>query len=302
MRVGFVLTPDDRIADASVAAEAAGYDLVACGEHLSHRVATRSALVALATAAAVTTRVQLVTDVLVLPLYPPALLAKLAVTLDRESGGRLELGLGIGEPGPDFELAGISSENRGAATDAALARLAQLFAGTTEPPLHPLPVRPGGPPLWIGGRSQAAIARAARWGGWLPYLYPAAHLAERAPRYRRLAAEAGNSEPRIAVHVWVTVTEERAQAREMAAELALDLYGQGFKERLDTYLVAGTPAGCVSRLLEYGEAGADLVLVMLMAPTAARPAMLELFASEVLPALQSRPSSTMMRPPTTSAG
>jgi alkanesulfonate monooxygenase SsuD/methylene tetrahydromethanopterin reductase-like flavin-dependent oxidoreductase (luciferase family) len=95
-------------------AEDAGYDGVATGEHLFFHGPHANAFVALAAAAGATSRVRLLSSLTVLPLYPAALAAKLATTLDQVSGGRFDMGVGVGgEYPPEFEAAGVDVRQRG---------------------------------------------------------------------------------------------------------------------------------------------------------------------------------------------
>jgi alkanesulfonate monooxygenase SsuD/methylene tetrahydromethanopterin reductase-like flavin-dependent oxidoreductase (luciferase family) len=123
-------------------------------------------LLALSAAAAVTSRVRLVTAVLLGPLrMNTALLAKQAVTVDNLSGGRLVLGLGVGIREDDFTISGADYHHRGRFFDRQLDEMRRIFDSETE--IGPPAIRPGGPQLMIGGRSDPAIERAARLGvGW----------------------------------------------------------------------------------------------------------------------------------------
>lgn len=125
-------------------------------------------LVALAAIAGATTRVRVQTEVLLAPLREPAWLAKQAATLDRMSGGRLTLGLGIGGRADDDAAAGVPSSGRGAQMEDRLATLRRLWAGqpfsADAGPIGPAPSRPGGPEILIGAFRPAALARVARFG------------------------------------------------------------------------------------------------------------------------------------------
>lgn len=123
-------------------------------------------LVALAAAAAVTQRVRLVTAVLLAPLrMNTALFAKQAVTLDNISGGRLVLGMGVGIREDDFTVSGADYHGRGRFFDRQIEEMRQIWSGKRG--IGPEPIRPGGPELMLGGRSEAALRRAARLGvGW----------------------------------------------------------------------------------------------------------------------------------------
>ncbi|KUL35421.1 luciferase [Streptomyces sp. NRRL F-4489] len=125
-------------------------------------------LVALAVLAGATSRIRLQTEVLLAPLRDTALLAKQAATLDRMTGGRLVLGLGIGGRDDDHHVTGFDIRTRGRRLDEQMAVMRRLWAG--EPygggigPIGPAPARPGGPQVLFGGFRPAALRRVARWG------------------------------------------------------------------------------------------------------------------------------------------
>jgi alkanesulfonate monooxygenase SsuD/methylene tetrahydromethanopterin reductase-like flavin-dependent oxidoreductase (luciferase family) len=123
-------------------------------------------LIALSAAAAVTSRVRLVTAVLLSPLRTnTALLAKQAATVDNLSGGRLVLGLGVGIREDDFTISEADYHRRGRFFDKQLDEMRRIWDAGTK--IGPIPIRRGGPELLIGGRSDPAIRRAARLGvGW----------------------------------------------------------------------------------------------------------------------------------------
>jgi probable F420-dependent oxidoreductase len=136
-------------------------------------------LVALAFAAAHTARIRLGVAVVNLPFVSPTYLAKQAATLDVLSGGRLDLGLGVGWSAAEFTATGATAERRGARAEEYLAVLQTLWAdGTsrhdgafyTVPParMAPKPVQRPGPPVLLGGAAPAALRRAGRLAaGWI---------------------------------------------------------------------------------------------------------------------------------------
>jgi probable F420-dependent oxidoreductase len=138
------------------------------------------AFVALSWAAAVTERVQLGTSVIVVPLRQPVLLAKQAATLDYLSGGRLILGVGAGWNEREFGFLGMPFDNRGRRFNEAIRAMRELWTAA-DPSFEgefvqfkdvlfgPKPAQPGGPPIWLGGSTPAALRRAARLcDGWQP--------------------------------------------------------------------------------------------------------------------------------------
>ena len=129
-------------------------------------------LIALSAAAAVTSRIRLTTSVLLAPLYSnPALLAKQAASLDRLSGGRLVLGLGLGGREDDFIASGLSMHARGHRLEEQLAMMKRVWSGEEfgyAGRIGPEPARPGGPEIILGGSTEASFRRVARLAdGWI---------------------------------------------------------------------------------------------------------------------------------------
>jgi alkanesulfonate monooxygenase SsuD/methylene tetrahydromethanopterin reductase-like flavin-dependent oxidoreductase (luciferase family) len=143
-------------------AEGHGFDALGVVDRLVY--ANHEPLMALAAAAAVTERIELVTDVLIGPIRTTALLAKQVATLDRLAGGRLTLGLGLGGRTDDFTASGMLVDGRGLRLERQLGQLRELWSGDW---IGPAPARPGGPPLLVAGYVPRAIERAARQAdGW----------------------------------------------------------------------------------------------------------------------------------------
>ena len=121
----------------------------------------------LAAAAAATRRIRLMTSIVIAPLRNAGVLAKQAATLDGLSGGRLSLGLGVGNRQDDFRAAPASFHDRGRRFDEQLALMKRIWSGRPLSdgvgPVGPPPVQPGGPELLIGGRAPVALRRAAHW-------------------------------------------------------------------------------------------------------------------------------------------
>ena len=129
-------------------------------------------LVSLSAAAAVTSRIRLTTSVLLAPLYSnTALFAKQAASLDRLSGGRLVLGLGLGGRDDDFTASGLPAKGKGRRLDEQLTEMKRIWAGEHRGfagGIGPEPVRPGGPELILGGTAEASFRRVALLGdGWI---------------------------------------------------------------------------------------------------------------------------------------
>lgn len=123
-------------------------------------------LITLAAAASISTRVRLMTEVLLAPLRNTTILAKEAATLDTLSQGRLTPGLGIGGREDDFLATGAAYKRRGKHLDEQLHQMRQIWAGQTlhdhMGPIGPRPVQHDGPRILLGGFSPQAIQRAGR--------------------------------------------------------------------------------------------------------------------------------------------
>ncbi|MBE3559772.1 MAG: LLM class flavin-dependent oxidoreductase [Ktedonobacteraceae bacterium] len=125
-------------------------------------------LITLAAVAGVTSRIRLMTTVLLAPLRNTGVLAKQAASLDAISGGRLTLGLGIGGREDDFLAAPATFQKRGKHFDEQLELMARIWSGQVLSekvgPIGPAPVQPGGPEILLGGYTPAALDRLGRRG------------------------------------------------------------------------------------------------------------------------------------------
>jgi probable F420-dependent oxidoreductase len=144
------------------------------------QVAITDPLIWLAYVAAATSRIRLATGILILPQRNPLVLAKEVATLDRLSGGRVELGIGVGWLREEFDALGVPFERRGARTDEYVDVMRRLwrepataftgeFTDFGELNSYPKPANATGVPIHIGGHSEAAARRAGRIGdGFFP--------------------------------------------------------------------------------------------------------------------------------------
>ncbi|MEH0581141.1 MULTISPECIES: LLM class flavin-dependent oxidoreductase [Streptomyces] len=125
-------------------------------------------LVTLATLAGATSRIRVQTEVLIAPVHNTALLAKQTATLDRMSGGRFTLGIGVGGREDDCLAAGIDVHRRGRRLDEQMTLLRRTWAGQPYGegvgPIGPAPLTPGGPEVLFGGFAPAAVERVGRFG------------------------------------------------------------------------------------------------------------------------------------------
>jgi len=161
-------------------------------------------MIALGFAAAASSRIDIATGVLLLPEHNPVVVAKQAASLDRLSGGRLTLGVGVGWSREEFAALGVPFEDRGARMAEYVAAMRTLwrddvasfdgaFVGFDSIRVNPKPVRDRRIPIVVGGNSDAALRRAVAWGdGWYGFnLAGVDAVRERIGKLERLCAESG---------------------------------------------------------------------------------------------------------------
>jgi alkanesulfonate monooxygenase SsuD/methylene tetrahydromethanopterin reductase-like flavin-dependent oxidoreductase (luciferase family) len=233
-------------------------------------------LMTLAAAAAVTKRIELLTDVLVAPIRATALLAKQAATLDRLSGGRLTLGLGLGGRADDFAAVGMLTDGRGRRFDQQLCDLRAVWSSDR---IGPAPARPGGPPLIAAGYVPRAIDRAARLAdGWCAGVGPVERFAENAALFRAAWSHHGRAgRPRTLAFGYYALG---AEARTAAQHDLRHYYGWLGAETADAIAASALtdPTAVLDWLAAHADAGADEALLM---PCSADLAQVDLLADAI---------------------
>src|SRR5207302_10394316 len=156
------------------------------------------------------THLELVTGVIILPQRQTVLVAKQVAEVDVLSGGKLRLGIGVGWNPVEYEALGMNFHTRGRVVEEQIEVLRLLwsqeivsykgqFHTITEAGLNPLPVRRS-IPIWVGGRADAALRRAARLAdGWFPQGRPDEHMHENVERLRGYVREAGRSPDAVGI-------------------------------------------------------------------------------------------------------
>jgi probable F420-dependent oxidoreductase len=190
-------------------------------------------MIALSFAAAASSRISIATGVLLLPEHNPVIVAKQAASLDRLSGGRLTLGVGVGWSKEEFDALGVPFGHRAARTaeyvDAMrtvwredVASFSGKFVGFDTIRVNPKPVRDRRIPIVVGGNSDPALRRAAAWGdGWYAFnLDGVAAARERVTTLKRLCVEAGRN--RDELRVAVALASPRAGDAHALEDLGVD--------------------------------------------------------------------------------
>jgi len=240
--------------------------------------------------AGVTRRIRLGTHVLILPYRHPLLTAKMVATLDNLSGGRVDLGIGVGWMREEFEALGLEERvftRRGAATDEQVRILKTVWTedvASFEGEFYrfdrlgakPHPLQKPYPPIWVGGHSKAALRRTARFGdGWLP-------IGGRPP---------ADLPPQAIAEGWATIRAEAERVGRDASRLQLCFStAVAFDPPDDPRRpFSGSPDQIAADFESYREVGVDSFLVGFgTRPAAEYEQRLRRFAEEVRPAIGAR--------------
>lgn len=292
-------------------AEELGFDRVTLGEHVMDGNPPRPTLLnipAMAAAAGATHTIRVMTGIVIAPLYHPVMLAKLAATLDLVSNGRLDFGIGISgqrDTQIEFDALDIPVNTRGRRTDEIIQVLKRLwteehvshegrFFNFRDVSLLPQPAQKPYPPIWIAGRSEAAMRRAALLGdGWYPYLFTVRRLKSSNEAVRNYAAEAGRD---LSGFHWglnqpTAISEDPAEALGLAVANVGQRYVTPERNAEDiarALCIAGTPQDCVKAVEERIDAGVrDLNLSFLASDPPGLFSQMEMFAHRVLPHFRS---------------
>jgi alkanesulfonate monooxygenase SsuD/methylene tetrahydromethanopterin reductase-like flavin-dependent oxidoreductase (luciferase family) len=226
--------------DATPCSSLAVIDRLAYGNH--------DALCVLAAAAAVTSRVRLVTCILIAPLRETDVLASQAAAVDALSGGRLTLGVAVGARAEDYQVAGLDPRGRGRRLDRQLATLRDRFDAA------------GRPELLVGGQEGTALARMARYAdGYVHGGGPPRAFAGAAERARAAWADAGRpGEPAL----WGMGYFALGGAAEAGRDYVRDYYAftGPFAERIAEGVLT-TPRAVTELVRGYADAGCDELLL-----------------------------------------
>ncbi len=280
--------------------EAIGYDSVWTGDHLSFHNPLYESLTLLASYVPITRRIKLGIAVYLLALRAPAVAAKMAATLDVLSGGRLVFGVGVGGENPkEFELCGVPHKERGARVTEGIDVVRTLWRDTpatfngrftrfTSVSIDPKPIQEP-PPIWIGGRSDAALTRAGRQGdGWVSYVVQADRYAQSLDKIRAAAAAAGRSlDGFTAAHLaFITVGRDYEAAKKAWVSVLSKRYNQDFEPLVKRYGIIGTPEQCAEQLERFRAAGCNYFLMSAIGDPRDERAQHEMIAAEILPRLR----------------
>ena len=278
-----------------------GYDSLWVGDHISFALAILDPLLQLAQAAVASRRLQLGTAVYLLPLRHPTPVAKQVSTLDHLTEGRFVFGVGVGGEFPkEYEACGVPLGERGARLSESLTVIRKLWTG--EPASHdgrffkfegvtmqPPPRQAGGPPIWCGGRTDAALRRIGRMtDGWMSYVVTPEMFRDGLGKIAAAAKEAGRVFERGfgTAHLLFTRIDDTYEKALDAATISLSTrYAMDFRKAAQRYCALGPPERVVESIRRFHEAGARHVILDFVGPYEERDRQIERFASEALPLL-----------------
>jgi alkanesulfonate monooxygenase SsuD/methylene tetrahydromethanopterin reductase-like flavin-dependent oxidoreductase (luciferase family) len=269
--------PGDVVA-AARHAEALGFESVWAVDQLiaGAGVPFLDSTVALATAAAVTSRVRLGFGVAILPLHSTVWLAKQVASLQYVSGDRVVLGVGAGGDRHEqsWRAAGVARSQRGARTDAALRVLPDLIAGrptALEAAGPVVQLAPGSaiPPIVVGGASSAALRRTVEFGdGWFALPAPPEAIAATFSQLAEMAASRQRKQPTVTVSLMTALSPDASMPEQSRLHQRLSDPDGMFaipEAAIPSVLHTGSPADLSRQIEAYAVAGVSRIVFSIAA-------------------------------------
>lgn len=279
----------------------ASFDSIWVGDHLACPIPFLDPLLMLAQAAVVSRRLSFGTGVYLLPLRQVGPVAKQIATLDHLTEGRLILGVGVGGEFPkEYELSGVPIAERGRRLSEQICALRALWGGGktsysgtfyrfSDVEMRPPPRQPGGPPIWCGGRSAAALKRAGELAdGYFSYAVTSGMFSDAMQRIREAADSAGRSLQGFGTGhlLFARVEDSYERALDAAAASLSKRYAMDFRPAAERYAALGEPGRVADTIRSFFDAGVDHVVLDLVGPYEERQQQIERVAVEVFPLLK----------------
>jgi probable F420-dependent oxidoreductase len=278
-----------------------GFDSFWCGDHIAFAIPFLDPITQIAQAAVISRRLTFGTGVLLLPLRHPAPVAKQIGTLDHLTEGRLIFGVGIGGEFPkEYEACGVPINERGPRLSEGIEVIRKLWTGETvshegrfyrfkDVRMTPAPRQPGGPPIWCGGRQEAALRRAARLAdGWFSYAVSPEMYVKGLATIEAAAEEAGRKLDHFGTaHLMFTrIGESYEKALDEAAHSLSVRYAMNMRPAAERYGAIGAPQDVAAKIRAFYDAGVRHLSLDIVGPYERRGEQLERFAAEVRPLLR----------------
>jgi probable F420-dependent oxidoreductase len=297
---GMVMAGQDAagVSDLARRIEAAGFDSVWAGDHISFHIPILESLTMLSYIAAVTERIRLCTGIYLVPLRNPTTSAKVISTLDVLSGGRVTLGVGVGgEFPPEFEACGIPVAERGPRTDEGIEIFRRLWSedkvehrgehfsfGPVS--LDPKPVQTGGPAIIVGGRKGPTFRRAGQLGdGYISHMCSAEQYEQNMREIREHAQLAGRRDApfETTAFLFTVLDDDYEKALDRAASLLQMIYNRPFRDAAKKYCLLGKPEDCLEQMQNFARAGSRHFVFSMLSDAGQ---FIEAFESTIKPGLE----------------
>ena len=285
--------------------ESEGIDSVWLSDRLIGAAAGPEPMITLAAIAGRTKKLKLGPSVLVLPQRQPVVVAKEAATLDFLSNGRLLMAVGVGVDDPrDWIASGVPKEERGARIDEAIPLLRKLWSG--QPVTHhgrffhvddaviaPSPKQQP-IPIWLGGRSDAALRRTVRIGdGWIPSFISVVEFAEAKTRIHELEREYEREleEDHYGAYVTYCMAETREKAHAIASSHLMNPRSRPGASAEADFIAIGTAEDVAARVRRYIEVGASKFIMRPVCPPDQVADQLHWLGSKLAPMVETKTAS-----------
>ncbi len=286
----------DTICSYAERAEAIGIDSIWLSDHIVSRNPELEISCIMAMFAARTKKIKMGPSVLTLPARDPVQVAKTYATLDYLSGscGRVIMAVGLGSDPRDCVACGIAPEERAKRMEEGVQVLRKLWAGPhvthegrfykfTDVTIEPRPAK-GSLDVWIGGKSELAIKRTARYGdGWFPSFVTPQEFQDGMTQLMEYGTHYGRTiNPREAgVLILTHVSHNRSRAQEIAQK-----FFRGFPippDSLPARCAIGTPEECIEKIRSYVAVGCSKFVLWPVAPPDELVSQIETYGCEIVP-------------------
>tara|TARA_B100000676_G_C18012215_1_gene807386 strand:- start:311 stop:1306 length:996 start_codon:yes stop_codon:yes gene_type:complete len=278
-----------------------GFDSFWSGDHIAFVSPIVDPLTLIAWASAKAPSLEFGTAIYLLPLRHPVPVAKQIACLDQICEGKFTFGVGVGgEYEKEFEACGVNVSDRGARLTDSLHVIKKLWSGEkvshsgisanfTDLELEPTPYKLKQPPIWAGGRSKAALKRAAKLcDGYISYVVTPEMFAKSIKMIEEFYLEE-NSEERsfdTAHHIFVRLDNEYEKSFDLASEQLSQRYGMDFSGPTKKYVALGPKENVTSFFSDFIDSGVRNFVIDFAGPENQRNEQAEIFGSEVLPLLR----------------
>ena len=278
-----------------------GFDSMWVGDHVAFAVPILDPITQLAWAAAQSDRLAFGTSIYLLPLRHPTPVAKQIAALDHLCGGRFVFGVGVGGEFPgEFEACGVDVSERGRLLDEGVGVLKKLwqpgmvshkgqFFSFSEIELLPAPLQIGGPAIWCGGRSEAALRRAGQLcDGYISYVVTPKMFQSCMEKILAAAESAGRHIQNYGTGhlLFLRIDDTYERALDSANRSLSERYGMDFRRAAEKYCALGSSADVAARIGEYVEAGVRHFVLDFVGPSGDYIEQIQKFSSEVRPLIK----------------